>query len=165
MKKVIAYGSMMNKTIRESLAPNTERITPVWIYNLKRTFVIWEPGDHYKKLGFGRAKAVPLVENYPGKKINAICFSVPIDDFYMLIAAKRFFTPKNISCTHFYKDYDIENCTIFIPNMMRIPRLMRNQPQYIDECREGAYSIGNLFGEKFDSTTYLKNGYNLAHYT
>lgn len=163
--RIVDYGSLFDEKERENLVPSAQSVQTVWILGYRRTFITRKPIKQFLSPENTDTIASPLIEMLSAHKFNGISFTLPLSDYYDFLNQKgSSYITRVVECDHFLNNYEAYRCTILVPNPHRIGNIIRTEECDIEKYREGAYSISKRFGEVFDKTSYLINGFSLAHY-
>ena len=166
---IVAYGTLLDKTsLGKTIGQTSARekgFIPVIIKGHQRLFNL-RP-DHYEpSLKFTQKPieaAAANMEESPTHEFNGVAFEVNTKEFVALDNRERYYKPREVQLCSFHSGKPLGNGFTYGSDVdarwiMRDNDLLLPLWRDVVLARNGAYVIGEEFGKKYDSTTYMADG-------
>jgi cation transport regulator ChaC len=163
MKKIVGYGSLMDKDSFSKTLPLRD-MKPVWIEGFKRVFNLKPSRPYiYKEGGKGIAIAVANLEESEKSRCNGLMFEVTESELEKLKIRERSYRLKEVEVSDFETEDLIGTAYVFIGSKRFRDELIISDefeplPSYLEKVRKASYNISEDFGISFDTTTFKANG-------
>jgi cation transport regulator ChaC len=148
---IIAYGSLMDPKLLEH-KKHKLAIVKGW----KRIFNKVVIRNLWKKYASGKQIGTVTVIKSPGSSFNGVAFMVSDKEFSDLKKREEDYHIEKTEAWDFKTDEKLGECILFVSGETREDILPIKE--YLQVCRDAAYSWGEAFGKEYDRTTFLADG-------